>query len=140
MTRVFKLDNEQDVKDLWDILPDDFVLIKDFKNCTKTNKYHVRFNAYTASIGEPWPFRLMIDTCGLEELKRPVELCIGDVGYFTDLSPEDYIYSRCFGTLIDTRDVEREKYLCSTDEAWYSYFIPATDKDLKEMGLKRIKK
>lgn len=140
MTRVFKLDNEQDVKDLWDILPDDFILIADFESCTETDKYGVRFNAYTSCMDANWPFRLMIDTCGLEELKRPVETCIGDVGYFTELSPEDSFYNRCFGTIKDTQDVEAERYLCSINDSWYSYFIPATDEDLKQMGLKRIKK
>jgi hypothetical protein len=118
--RVFKMDNKKDVKDLFNILPDEVTKVK-------VSDIHRSLQLYSNTGMIEYIRAINIDWCGLEEVCRPVDYSqyVGKYGVFSDYPDfSNPILSR----LIEVKpDGYMYPYKASGDK--YNYFRPLTNKE-----------
>jgi len=131
--RVFDIENEKDVQDLWDILPDKIKTI--YKDSKGFPVYFINSPEIDGVI--PCPVGLFkINWHGKTEITRPenYENMIGCVGWFSyhkKIKKDDMI----FGILdaYNKNDNLGRCFYCHCD-TWYKYFFPAKKCDVKFYG------
>lgn len=93
--RVFDVDNEQDIKDLWDILPDDMFKIKKspFGGCYLMDKNEIGFYVIQSSI-------IKIDWHDKNEITRPIqEATEADIGKLCAFWNDEDVYYGKLGSI-----------------------------------------
>lgn len=126
--RIYKADNPQDVKELFQLL-DKLFGDREINYISRDAK--IRF-VIVSGIGIDTD--LPIDFCGKSEITRPMEIKVGQFGKFWDSRPDVFIY----GFL--TKIARKYPYYIKDTEEMYEHFTPITaDSDegkkiLKTMG------
>lgn len=130
--RVFDRENEKDMADLWDILPDEIQVIY---NCMDMPVYYSTSSEIDGVI--PTPIGLFkINWHGKTEITRPknCESMIGCVGWFANhknASKDDMIFGKL--DKYNKNDNLGRCFYCHCD-TWYKYFFPAKKCDVKFYG------
>lgn len=131
--RVFDVENEKDMQDLWDILPDEVVLIKQrFADGSGL----VFLKGQGGALFDEMKI-IAINWHDKTEITRPVNYknMIGCVGWFSshkNTKKDDMI----FGILnaYNKNDNLGRCFYCHCD-TWYKYFFPAKKCDVKFYGV-----
>jgi len=127
--RIFKAYDEQDVKELFDLLPD---YVKKIENKTnKSNIFEQRFIIEGENFKDYDVVNILaIDWGNLKEIKRPVDYSkyIGKLGWFATSD-----YKPIIGILKEYNDVPVFKP--EECQYWYTKFKPLTLTELKEKNL-----
>lgn len=127
--RVFDVENEKDMADLWDILPDNIIKLTPYK-LTKTGydgvKYHDETGSFIDNI-------IAINWHDKTEITRPIQEAtkddIGKLCYFGDVKPDKKIV----GLLgyVDSEAI-RNKYMLSGG-AWFEHCRRMTKQEIEEL-------
>ena len=128
--RIFDVENEKDMQDLWDILPDWADKITKGEN----KKYDVIWNtelhaSYRCLIKINWH-----DKTEITRLKN-YESMIGCVGWFANhknATKDDMIFGKL--DKYNKNDGLGRCFYCHCD-TWYKYFLPAEKCDVKFYGV-----
>lgn len=122
--RIFDTDNEEDMRWLWNILPDDVNKIK--KHTKELNHFYKGADVIFSSL-------IKINWHGKKEITRPVnyEDMIGCVGWFKH-HKETVDGGSVFGILdkYNENDILGKKFHCRSN-TWFEYFTPAKKSELK---------
>lgn len=124
--RIFDTDNEKDMADLWDILPEETAQIKGGNNQPSYLFYadNKAFDSISQNV-------IKINWHDKTVITRPVdyESMIGCVGWFEDNEKD----KTCLGIL---KAVSKDgfKYVGELHDWWYSSFTPAKKSELKFWG------
>ncbi|GBR74835.1 hypothetical protein NO1_1942 [Candidatus Termititenax aidoneus] len=120
--RTFKMDNEQDVKDLFDILPDSAARIA---TGVEDNIEVFGEGIFLLSVFKDFP---RVDMCGLREVRRPVSESqyIGKYGLFWD--DDESGYAPNFGKLLYITKDKNYPYQ-SEDTGNYQSFRTLTNEE-----------
>ena len=124
--RIFDIENEKDMQDLWDILPDDVIRLK-------KNEPNTEYCVYVYSdLANFITKMLKINWHDKTEITRPVdyERMIGCVGWFWDDSKADDT-PPCLGVLTAIAGGE---YYTQVETWGYDNFRPAKKSELKFWG------
>lgn len=133
--RVFDIENEKDMQDLWGILPDDVVRIR---QSTDTNRSNLPVNNYNTKkfLSYYITGMLQINWHDKTEIKRPIqeatEQDIGKLCYFWGNNKNDYAY----GILRSIETENGEKYYTIDDIDGGLYFEHArrlTKQEIEEL-------
>ena len=122
MQRIFDIENEKDMEDLWDILPDDAYSIKKSMGCQTWRRKGENTGYYFEFVKINWHDKT--------EITRPIEYdnVIGCVGWFWD------------GEQKPARPVLSVLWRCDFDGFWtvrrelFEHFMTAKKSDLKFYG------
>lgn len=122
--RVFDIENEKDMADLWDILPDDIKTVEKWNDCYLSGKEPTLF--YCDIIRINWHDKT--------EITRPVDYedMIGCVGWFWDNNDE----KKTLGVLTLTGYSPKGnfRFVQGNNYDVYSNFCPAKKSELKFYG------
>ncbi len=131
--RIFDVENEKDMQDLWDILPDEIEKIRKAKNSYELDVLYVKDGGLFSSL-------LKINWHDKTEIIRPIqeatEQDIGKLCYFWEEGEED----RDLGILVNIGDGDRPYRLDNrladfaySDELWYDHARRLTKQEIEEI-------
>ena len=130
--RIFDIENEKDMQDLWDIIPESIIKIR--KGYKSEDEYY--YNYYDTSYMKAFyeSTFLLIDWHDKTEITRPIpeatEADIGKLCYFWDYDDEDY--SKRIGLLTRIYNNQEYTYNMSKGEN-FNHCRRLTKQEIKEL-------
>lgn len=124
--RIFDIENEKDMADLWNILPDEIYEIRKGGGDSELDNTFFFKNGYVSTV------LISINWHDKTEIIRPVdyESMIGCIGWFWDSSE----CSKVIGILTKYEGKRTIEPFCRNEAAHYASFRPAKKSELKFWG------